>query len=130
VRFDGWRSDLPAVYAGFDALALTSVNEGTPVAVIEAMAAGLPVVATAVGGVPDVVTDGRDGLLVAPGDEEAMAQAMLRLLRRADERRALGTAAREVVRARFAASRLVTDVERLYRAQVGARRGAAQWKTA
>ena len=61
VEFAGWRHDLAGVYGSIDALVLSSVNEGTPVAVIEAMAAALPVVATRVGGVPDVVTDGEHG---------------------------------------------------------------------
>jgi glycosyltransferase involved in cell wall biosynthesis len=126
VRFAGWCSDLVAVYRSFHALVLGSVNEGTPVAAIEAMAAGLPVVATAVGGVPDVITDGHDGLLVPSGDEDAMAAAMLRVLRDAGERRRMGEAARHAVRERFSARRLVTDIEHLYRTRLDALRGTVQ----
>ena len=63
ITFTGWRRDLPEVYAGLSVVVNTSLNEGTPVALIEAMAAGVPVVATAVGGVPDVVRPGQTGWL-------------------------------------------------------------------
>ena len=66
-------------YAAFDALVLPSANEGTPVSVIEALAGGRPVVATRVGGVPDVVRDGVDGFLVEPGDIDALAERLGRL---------------------------------------------------
>ncbi len=62
--FTGWRADMPAVYAGLDIVALSSLNEGTPMTLLEAMAAGKPVVATDVGGVRDIVEDGVNGLLV------------------------------------------------------------------
>jgi len=114
VEFAGWRHDLPAVYRSIDALVLSSVNEGTPVAVIEAMAAGLPVVATRVGGVPDVITDGKTGLLVESGAADSLAAAMRRLADAPEECRRLGAAAREAVRARFSAERLVSDVTALY----------------
>src|SRR5437773_7622706 len=78
-RFLGWRADLPNVYAASDVVALTSLNEGSPVSVIEAMASGRAVVATAVGGVPDVVGD-TTGVLVASGDHRALAEAVLALL--------------------------------------------------
>jgi glycosyltransferase involved in cell wall biosynthesis len=122
VRFAGWREDLAGVYREVDALVLTSSNEGTPVAVIEAMAACLPVIATHVGGVPDVVTHGSTGMLVPPGSAEALAVAMLELIRNPAQRQRLGTAARASVRARFAAERLVADVAALYAAQLKARR--------
>ena len=82
---------------------------------IEALAAGRPVVATRVGGVPDVVTDGSDGLLVGVGDVEGMARALERLARDADLRRRLGDAGRADVPARYAVDRLVDDTDRLYR---------------
>jgi len=73
VRFLGWVSDLPVLYAALDVVVLTSLNEGTPVALIEAIIAGRPVVATDVGGVSEVVHDGVNGSLVPSGDADAIA---------------------------------------------------------
>lgn len=114
VRFTGWVSDMPAVYAGLDVVALTSLNEGTPVTLIEGMAAGRPVVSAAVGGVPDIVADGESGLLAPPGDAVALGQAIVTLLRDPARRRTMGLAGRESVRQRFDVRRLVGDIEQLY----------------
>lgn len=114
VTFLGWRDDLAPVYAASDVVALTSRNEGTPVSLIEAMAAARPVVATAVGGVVDLVNDGRTGRLVAPDDAASFGAALLELARDPAGRGRLGEAARENVRLRFTAGRLVGDVDRLY----------------
>lgn len=126
VEFAGWRSDLAAVYAGLDVLVLSSNNEGTPVAAIEAMAAGLPVAATAVGGVPDVIADGRTGVLVPPADAAALAGAMTRLALDPAERQRLGSAARQSVRVRYSSRRLVEDVGELYRNALNARRASLE----
>lgn len=126
VRFVGWQLDLVRVYSAFDALVLSSRNEGTPVAVIEAMAAGLPVVATAVGGVADVLDDGRCGLLVPPGDADALARAMTRLATDPVLRRELGCSGRRSVAARFRSERLVAEIARLYQDGVCHRRGVAR----
>src|SRR5439155_15307328 len=75
VIFLGWRRDMREVYADLDVVALTSRNEGSPVALIEAMAAARPVVSTAVGGVPEVVVDGVTGLTVPPSNPSAWAQS-------------------------------------------------------
>ena len=114
VHFLGWRRDLDAVYADLDVVALTSINEGTPVAVIEAMASGRAVVATDVGGVGDVVAAGRTGLLVPMGDAEACADAVSRLLGDAVLRAEMGRVGRERVLARYGSERLVADVRQLY----------------
>ena len=74
VRFLGWRHDMPRVYADLDVVALSSRNEGSPVSLIEALAAARPVVATAVGGVPEVVIDGVTGLTVPASDPRALAR--------------------------------------------------------
>ncbi len=121
VSFTGWRRDLPFVYGGLDAVVLSSRNEGTPVALIEAMAAGRPVVATAVGGVPDVVEHERSGVLVPPADPRALASAIVRLAESADERRAMGEAGK-VLAGRFRWGRLLDDLEALYRAGLDRRR--------
>jgi glycosyltransferase involved in cell wall biosynthesis len=114
VIFTGWRRDLPRIYADLDVLAVTSNNEGTPVSAIEAMAAGCPVVATRVGGLPDLIRDGETGYLVPPGDAPALAAALLHLLRDPEMARRMGETARSMVRHRFAAQRLISDMEWLY----------------
>lgn len=120
VTFTGFRRDLPQIAAGTDVAVLTSDNEGTPVALIEAGAAGRPSVATAVGGVTDIVRPDT-GITVPRGDVEALAGALVELAGDPDRRAELGRAAREHVRTKYAAERLVTDVEELYEELLQAR---------
>ena len=114
-RFVGYQRDVGPYYELLDTLLLPSANEGTPVVAIEALAAGRPVVATRVGGVPDVVTDGEDGLLVNVGDVEGLTDALERLGRDAKLRRRLGESGRLRTPARYAVERLVDDTDSLYR---------------
>lgn len=79
---------------------LPSYHEGVPIAILEALAAGLPIITTPVGGIPEVIEDGTNGLLVQPGDVDALAASMLRLLGDADLRRAIGAANTELARTR------------------------------
>jgi glycosyltransferase involved in cell wall biosynthesis len=95
VTVAGTRDDVPELLARADVFALSSRSEGAPVSILEAMAAGLPVVASSVGGVPELVADGETGLLVPPGDPAAMAAALGRLLEDVDLRRRLGAAGRD-----------------------------------
>ncbi len=120
--FLGYQEDVARFFAVFDAFVLSSVNEGTPVVAIEALAAARPVVATRVGGVPDVVTDGVDGFLVEHGDVEALAERLARLAADPELRRAMGEAGRERVLQRYAVSRLIDDIDRLYRSLLEARK--------
>ena len=113
-RFLGWRGDVETVYVAADVVALTSLNEGMPVSIIEAMAAGRAVVATAVGGVPDVVILGT-GVLVPPRDVDRLAGELHALLRDDARRAELGKRARAAAYPRFGAERLVSDIERLYK---------------
>jgi glycosyltransferase involved in cell wall biosynthesis len=122
VRFAGWRTDLPALYRTFDAVVLSSRNEGTPLAVIEAMAAGRPVVATSVGGVPDVVADGKTGMLVPPDDPRTLADALVALVDGPALRRSLGAAGRQAV-GRYRSTRLVDDILNLYTRGLSDKRG-------
>jgi glycosyltransferase involved in cell wall biosynthesis len=94
VHFLGVRTDVPDLLSASDIFALASEWEGNPLAVMEAMAAGLPVVATAVGGVPELVAEGVTGLLAAPGDPRALGAALASLAEDADLRRAMGEAGR------------------------------------
>jgi glycosyltransferase involved in cell wall biosynthesis len=114
VIFAGWQVDMPAVYADLDLLVLTSLNEGTPVTVIEALATGIPVVATAVGGVPDVLKDQETGMLTPSGDAEGLAQAIVELLHAPERAEALARAGQGDVLDRFDLVRLVDDMESLY----------------
>jgi glycosyltransferase involved in cell wall biosynthesis len=121
VRFLGWRRDLDRIYAGSDVVALCSDNEGTPVALIEAMAAGVPVVATAVGGVPDVLDGGRLGRLVPSGSVDALAAAIHDLLTDPGLRANLSACGRPAAVARFGVERLLADVTALYDELLGFR---------
>lgn len=114
VRFLGWRSDLVRIYAGSDIVALSSDNEGTPVAVIEAMAAGRAVIATDVGGVRDVLEGGRLGSLVPRGDADAFARELAALVSDGDRRRAFAATGANAVVQRFGKARLLRDIETLY----------------
>jgi glycosyltransferase involved in cell wall biosynthesis len=115
VLFLGYQHDVARWYRACDAIVLTSANEGTPVTLIEGLAAGRPVVATRVGGVPDVVEDGVTGFLVRPGDTHAVAERLAILAGDPELRRTMGAAGRERVLERYAVERLVDDVDRLYR---------------
>jgi glycosyltransferase involved in cell wall biosynthesis len=119
--FLGYQRDVAAFYALIDLLLLTSANEGTPVVAIEALAAGRPVVSTRVGGVPDVVSDGVDGLLCDPGDVPGIATALEALVGDEALRTSFGRAGRERVLPRYRVERLVDDVDELYRSLLSER---------
>lgn len=115
VRFLGWRRDLAAIYGASDVFLLTSRNEGTPVALIESLASGVPGVSTDVGGVRDVLESDAVGLLAADGEPAALAGHVISLLADPDRRRRMGVAGRALVVARYDLDRLVADIEALYR---------------
>lgn len=115
IRFLGWVSDLPDLYAALDVVVLTSRNEGTPVALIEASASARPVIGTHVGGVPDVIKDGETGFLVPPGDPQSVAERVLYLLGNPGRAQVMGTSGRHFVKDRFSSQRLINDVASLYR---------------
>src|SRR5579864_1338194 len=115
VHFTGFRGDVGGLYAACDAIALTSANEGTPVSIIEALAAGRAAVSTNVGGVGDVIKDGRSGFLVPPGDIDAIADRLAVLAADPALRKAFGDAGREDVVPRYSVPRLVSDIDTLYR---------------
>jgi len=124
VDFAGWHKDMPRIYAAMDAVALTSINEGTPVTLIESMAAGIPVVATAVGGVPDLLGEiaeesfgcriAERGILVPSGDAESLADALLFLLKSRTRSARMAARAREYAFGRYSMERLLCDMEKLY----------------
>jgi glycosyltransferase involved in cell wall biosynthesis len=110
----GERSDVPDVLRALDVAVLSSDFEGTPLAVIEYMAAGLPVVGTHVGGMPDLIGDGVHGLLVPPRDAGALAAAIAALLQDPARREAMGARARERQQREFSLDATVRRLEELY----------------
>jgi glycosyltransferase involved in cell wall biosynthesis len=121
--FVGYQEDVARFYSAIDALLLPSVNEGTPVSVIEALAAQRPAVATRVGGTPDVIRDGVDGFLVEVGDADALSERLAELAADPARRAQMGADGRERVLGRYAVERLVDDVDRLYKSLLDARAG-------
>jgi glycosyltransferase involved in cell wall biosynthesis len=115
VRFLGWRRDLDVIYGATDVFLLTSRNEGTPVALIEAMASAVPGVSTNVGGVKDVIDTPEVGALAPFGDAAALAAGVVGLLADPGRRREAGRLARARVLARFGLDRLVADIVAVYR---------------
>jgi glycosyltransferase involved in cell wall biosynthesis len=114
VRLLGLRKDVPRLLAAADLSLLTSVSEGIPLTVIEAMAAGLPVVCTRVGGVGEVVEDGREGLLAEAGDDDGLAEHLLRLAANPEERARMGRLGRQRATAVFSEARMHSRYLDLY----------------
>ena len=115
VFLTGFRPDVLSVHKAFDVFVMSSVTEGLGTSLLDAMACGKPIVATAAGGMPEVVDDGRTGLLVPPRDHQAMADAIVSLLTDERARQALGAAGAARVRERFSAERMVQDTLAIYR---------------
>jgi glycosyltransferase involved in cell wall biosynthesis len=125
VRFTGWLRDMAAVYGAIDVAVLSSRNEGTPLALVEAMAAGKPVISTRVGGIEDFVSDGQTGLLIPPGDVARFTEAMALLCCNPSERRRLGQGGRESVAQRFSQNPTVGRLMHLYSRGLARRRSLA-----
>jgi glycosyltransferase involved in cell wall biosynthesis len=104
-----------------DIFALPSRTEAFPNALLEAMAAGLPVVATEVGGIPEIVDEGRTGLMVAPGDPQALADRLCGLMADGESAARMGAAARLAVGARFSFERMIADFDHVYTTQLAHR---------
>jgi glycosyltransferase involved in cell wall biosynthesis len=119
--FPGYQEDIGPFFGAFDVFVLPSGNEGTPVTAIEALASGCPVVATRVGGVPDVVRDGEDGFLVEVGAAEEVADRLERLAGDPELRARMGETGRARVVPRYGVERLIDDVDRLYRELLAAK---------
>jgi glycosyltransferase involved in cell wall biosynthesis len=124
VRFLGYRGDVPDVLAAMDIAVCCSDFEGSPAAMLEYMEAALPVVATAVGGVPDLIEQGVHGLLVPPGDPNALAGALAELLRDPQRARTMGGRGQERRRAEFNFDTMVRRLENLYCELLRERRAA------
>ena len=115
VVFAGHRADAAGLYAAMDLYVQPSLWEGLSYSVLEAMGRGLPVVATDISGNTDVVKDGATGLVVPPGDAQAIAEAVRLLLDDVERRRELGQAARELVLSRHSLADFIEAIADLYR---------------
>ncbi|HVG27014.1 MAG TPA: glycosyltransferase [Acidobacteriaceae bacterium] len=117
--FTGFRSDIPRLVAAMDVFVLSTHREGLPLSILEGMGMGKAVVATAVDGIPEVITDGVTGLLHAHQDSEGLAAAILECIEDPAKARAMGEAARELVRTKYNPEVYAENVERIYREVLG-----------
>ncbi len=124
VVFAGSVESASSYLPAFDLSLLTSRHEGLPNAVMESLAAGVPVVATAVGGTPELIDDGVEGLLVPSDDDAGLAAAILQLVHDPKLRQRMGEAGRQRIASQFAVSRMVSQTEEIYLRSLGARRRA------
>jgi glycosyltransferase involved in cell wall biosynthesis len=116
----GRREDMTSIYASLDVMVSSSRREGLPIAILEGMASGLALVATAVGEVPKVVEDRRTGILVPPGEAGQLAAALVELLHNPEKRRRLGLAARQLIEEEYSATRMTADYLRVYEEAIAA----------
>ena len=113
VILTGERDDIPELLAASDAFVCPSLYEGLPSALLEAMEAGLPVIAIRVGGIPEAITDNETGLLIEPKDSRALTEAIVRIMKDTELRKRLGSNARDYVRKNFDIKRTVTEIRLL-----------------
>jgi len=114
VFFLGFRQDIPEILSGIDLFAVSSLMEGVSLTILEAMAAGLPIIATKVGGNPEVIVDGVTGILVSSKDPNAMADAIIKVLANAELAKSMGLAARRRVEEKFSLNRMANEYMDLY----------------
>lgn len=128
VHFLGYRQDIPEILSALDVVAVPSRQAGFELILAEAMASGVPVVASKVGPIPEVIADGETGLLVPPQDHEAFADAIIKLLGQPDRRKRMGEAGKKRVLEKFTVQKMVSQYEALYERLVaekmGGRKGA------
>jgi len=116
--FTSWRKDIDSVYRAIDIVILTSLNEGTPVSLIEALASGKPVVATDVGGVRDVVENGKFGFVVSLDDVDAFSKAVSSLINDREKKENFGLRGRDFVKKRYSKESLISAIETLYSSEL------------
>jgi glycosyltransferase involved in cell wall biosynthesis len=127
VALGGERSDIPAQLEAADAFVLPTRWEGLPYSILEAMASGLPVVASSVGGIPELVEHGVTGWLVEPGDVAALADAIRALDGAAEGARAIGNAGHERVRREFAVETMVASYDQLFQSLLNTTTAQSRW---
>ena len=114
VRFLGWQEDIRSIYRNWDIFAMPSLTEGFPMAALEAMGEGLPIVATNVGGLPELIEDGITGLLVPPSNAEELAQALRNLILDSKRRQEMGAAGWRRACEHFSIERMVAQTAAIY----------------
>ena len=119
VTLAGFRKDVPGILASSDVVLMPSLWEGLPLSLLEAMVMGNAVVASAVGGIPDVIDDGENGFLFNPGDSDAMAEKIKKLIVDKHLRKLMGARAKKLVEARYSAKTVCYEYEALYRTELG-----------
>jgi glycosyltransferase involved in cell wall biosynthesis len=124
VIFAGHREDMPEIYAALDLVVLPSLSEGLPMTILEAFAAGKPVIATRVGGIPTVIQPEKTGLLVEPGDVRSLSQAIEKLLGHAGLRKRLGMNGQSLVRSCYSAEMMAGRYLAIYRSVINTRLAA------
>ena len=120
VIFAGMRKDVPRLLAASDVFVLPTLTEALPTVLAEAMAARLPVIASRVGGIPEMIADRQNGFLVEPEDLDGLSSACIRLLENPDERAAMGAAGWKIVNQKFSIQRQVEQLKELYLEQLQA----------
>lgn len=130
IHFLGVREDLENIYSSVDVIALSSDNEGTPAALIEALNYCKPVASTNVGGIPDVITDGVSGLLAKANGPEALADALITMLNNEQLREQMGRHGREEVHRKFSLERLIERLDNLYKSECNLKKGEFNTQTA
>jgi glycosyltransferase involved in cell wall biosynthesis len=123
VRFLGFRSDISDLLSASDLFVLPSLSEGFPLSVLEAMSFGLPVIATNVGGIPELIEADKHGMLIPPGDPKTLAEAIARMVQSPQLRRSLGTAGAARVQSTFRFDHMLRQYKELYESLI--LRGAA-----
>ena len=119
VTFTGYQADIPSLMSGFDCFVMSSVSEGLPLVVIEAMAAQCPVVGTDVGGMREIVAEGQTGYLVDSGDEDALVRRLLDVARDPDRRRVMGVEGQILAQSTYGLPTMVAEYEALYQSLTG-----------
>jgi len=115
IYFLGMREDIPPLLSLMDIFVMSSLTEGTPISIMEAMSMKLPVVASRVGGIPELIHEGETGLLVNSDNPDEITDAVLNLLKSSKTRRKMGVRAREVVKKKFSVEDCVKGHEKLYK---------------
>jgi glycosyltransferase involved in cell wall biosynthesis len=114
ILWTGFRKDVPRLFAGMDIFVQPSINEGLSLSLLEAMAAGKPIIATDVGGTSEVVADGKTGILIPSGSSSAIGNAIIELLQNPDKCSYLSQEAKKLVLKDFTVQRMMADYQQLY----------------